>query len=84
MTDAPQERRVLERSRRWARELGLPEPLIENLFRTLIEEGKVRFRNAGAPSPSLLVTVCLSDPRLPAVSPRGAARAHPVPAPNLR
>lgn len=63
-TDPAQEKRVLQRGRTWARELGLPEALVETLFQTLIEEGKTRFQmGTHAPehvSPSL--TVFLAAP----------------------
>jgi len=47
-TDLAQERRVLERGRQWARRLGVPEELVDDLFRTLVEEGKTRFRSTEA------------------------------------
>ncbi len=43
LTDRAQERRVLGRAHAWARELDLPAPLVEAVFRTLIEEGKARY-----------------------------------------
>ncbi len=62
-TDAAQERRVLQRSRAWAREVGLPEKLVETLFRTLIEEGKARFHRGERPTnPLPFVTVLMAVP----------------------
>jgi chorismate mutase len=90
LTDPAQERRVLQRSRRWAREVGVPEAIAEELFRTLIEEGKVRFRRSEAPGRSPVVTVLLADPheealdlgdrsreQLVAVAPLGELRGRP-------
>ena len=62
LTDPAQERRVLQRSRRWAREVGLPEVLVDRLFRTLIEEGKARFRHLEELPDSPFVTVLLAAP----------------------
>jgi chorismate mutase len=62
-TDLAQERRVLQRSRAWAQELGLPEKLVETLFRTLIEEGKARFQGGDSPEESSpFVTVLVAAP----------------------
>jgi len=62
-TDTVQERRVLLRSHKWAKELGLPEALVDSLFRTLIEEGKARFHSGRAPEGSpAFITVLLAGP----------------------
>ncbi len=64
LTDQKQERRVLARSRMWAEDLGVPPALVEDLFRSLVEEGKARFRSdAVVPEPPV-VTVLLVDPAL--------------------
>ncbi len=62
VTDEAQEDRVLRRAREWARELGLPPALVDTLFRTLIAEGKARFRAADKPASSPFVTVLLAGP----------------------
>jgi len=62
LTDRAQERRVLLRSRGWAEELGLPPDLVEALFRSLMEEGKARFRSGEAGPDAPVVTVLLSPP----------------------
>ena len=46
ITDPAQERRIVERSRRWARELDVPEEIVEQLFRSLLAAGKRRFRSS--------------------------------------
>jgi len=68
VTDPDQERRVLLRSHKWAHELGLPQKLVDNLFRSLLEEGKTRFQLSESPPESPVVTVLLA-------APAGAARA---------
>lgn len=71
-TDGTQERRVLLRARGWARELGVPEQLVDTLFRTLIEEGKTRFQAGHAPAEPLpFVTVLLTAPERPSPALRG-------------
>ncbi|MFZ0699661.1 MAG: chorismate mutase [Thermoplasmata archaeon] len=40
--DEAQEERVLARSRRWARELDLSAPVVDRLFRSIMEEGRRR------------------------------------------
>jgi chorismate mutase len=62
LTDRAQERRVLERSRRWAEELGLPPKFVEGLFRALMEEGKVHFQTSEGSSEPPVVTVLLEGP----------------------
>ncbi|MGP8135553.1 MAG: chorismate mutase, partial [Thermoplasmata archaeon] len=63
ITDREQERRVLSRGRAWAAEFGVPSRLIDELFRSLIEEGKSRhLSGAGAPE-SPVVTVLVARPR---------------------
>jgi chorismate mutase len=62
VSDPDQERRVLRRSQRWGDELGLPRTLVDNLFRSLLEEGKTRFQT-GEKSPELpVVPVLLAAP----------------------
>lgn len=62
VTDRAQERQVLLRSQHLARELGLPRKLIDNLFRSLLEEGKTRFQT-GQQAPDLpAVTILLAAP----------------------
>lgn len=84
LTDGAQERQVLERARGWARELGLPEPLVDQLLRTLIEEGKARFRSTEGPQPSGLVTVLLTGPGGPPTDLQGGRGAKLVAVPALR
>ncbi len=84
LTDQEQQRRVLERGRAWARELGLPPDLVQHLFQALVEEGKVRFRRTeGAEEESPIVTVFLAPPKGSAAEPRRVPRPElvPVPAP---
>lgn len=84
VTDAAQERRILERSRRWARELDVPEKLVELLFRGLLAAGKQRFRSSVRTAPSR------AAPGLPVRSEvaRGALLDRPrpqlVPVPTAR
>lgn len=84
LTDRGQERRVLERSRAWADELGLSRECVEHLFQSLIEEGKARFRSAEGHRESPVVTVLLADPTGPVV--RLGRTPHPelvaVPSPR--
>jgi len=63
ITDRSQEGRILERSHAWAAELGLPLTLVDNLFRSLVEEGKARFLRGEQPPESPGVTVLLAPPR---------------------
>jgi chorismate mutase len=84
MTDGAQERRVLERSREWALELGLPERLVQSLFSTLIEEGKARFRSSEAAADPEVVTVLLAAPAGPEVRLRGAPSLQLVAIPPSR
>lgn len=83
-TDPAQERRVLLRSRRWARDLGVPEELVERLFQTLIEEGKTRFRTGGAPSGPLPVTALRDGGPTATAALEGAARTKLVSVTPLR
>ena len=62
LAEPEQELRVLLRGVAWARELGLPEALVQRLFRTLIEEGKAEYRTRGAPSDDPTVTVFVAEP----------------------
>jgi chorismate mutase len=62
ITDREQERRILLRSRKWAHELGLPRTLVDELFRSLIEEGKARFRSDENRPESPVVTVLVAAP----------------------
>lgn len=62
LTDPAQERRVIERGREWARELGVSENMVTQLFRTLVEEGKARFRTAEKTTDAPIVTVFLASP----------------------
>ena len=43
LTDPAQERRILERARRWADELDVPPGVVERLFPELVAAGKRRF-----------------------------------------
>jgi chorismate mutase len=63
ITDRSQEVQILERSHAWAAELGLPPMLVDNLFRSLVEEGKARFLRGEQPPESPGVTVLLAPPR---------------------
>lgn len=83
VTDEAQELRVLERSLRWARELGVPEALVERLFRTLIEEGKARFRRSDR-SPDRFVTVLIAGPDRIGVALQNGPEPQVVPVPALR
>lgn len=74
LTDVAQEHRVLERSRRWARGLGVPESLVERLFRTLLEEGKARYRSTEAPLEPACVTVLLAAPEAGTAPLQGSPR----------
>lgn len=82
-TDLAQERRVLRRARGWARELGLPEALVESLFSTLIEEGKARFASGRPVSDPLpVVTVLMSAPTGPELRNGARPQLVAVPAPR--
>jgi chorismate mutase len=84
VADREQERRILLRSGRWAEELGVPRSLVDNLFRSLVEEGKARFLSAEGPSDSPVVTVLLAPPAGPAASPRRDPRSQLVAVPASR
>lgn len=84
VTDREQERRILVRSGTWAEELGVPRSLVENLFRSLIEEGKARFLSAESPPDSPVVTVLLTPPAGSAGSPRRDAHSQLVAVPTPR
>ena len=62
VSDPEQERRVLRRGQKWARELGLPQKLVDNLFRSLLEEGKTRYQTGEKLLDAPLVTVLLAAP----------------------
>ena len=42
LVDAPQEERVYARARRWARQYQLSPAAVEQLFRAIVDEGKLR------------------------------------------
>jgi chorismate mutase len=84
VTDREEERRILLRSRTWAEEFGVPRPLVENLFRSLVEEGKARYLSAEGPPDSAVVTVLLAPPPGAAVPPRRDARSELVVVPTSR
>ncbi len=73
MTDTEQERRIFQRTQEWAEELRLPPKLVENLFRSLLEEGKARYLTEEALHDAPVVTVLLSRPRVPASRRKGEA-----------
>ena len=79
LTDREQESRVLERSRSWATELGLPRELVQALFQALMQEGKVRFHQTETPVASPVVTLLLAAPK------KGTGRGstvEPIPVPH--
>lgn len=81
IADREQERRVIDRGHRWARQFGVPEELVDRLFRTMIEEGKARFRRSeSGPEPDL-VTVLVDAPAVPL---RRSGDADPVYVSGLR
>ncbi|MFZ0699987.1 MAG: chorismate mutase [Thermoplasmata archaeon] len=84
LTDPKQERRVLARSRKWARNLGVPPALVEALFRSLIEEGKVRFQAAASTPEGSVVTVLLVDPALASSASGGTPDLQLVAVPTSR
>lgn len=84
VTDGRQEGRVLERSRAWADDLGLPRELVDHLFRSLVEEGKARFLSDGTPRESPVVTVLLAAPEGPAVDLGSTPHSQLVPVPTAR
>ncbi len=57
-SDLKQEQRVLRRAHTWAKALGLPEPVVDRLFRGLMAEGK----RPGRPETTPVVTVFLAGP----------------------
>lgn len=83
LTDEAQERRVLGRAARWAGELGVPETIVDRLFRTLVEEGKARFRRSER-APDRFVTVLLAGPGRAGVDLRKAPEPQVVAVPSLR
>ena len=84
ITDRAQERETLNRIQQWARELGLPRRLVDNLFRSLLEEGKTRYQ-AGVRPPELpTVTVLLAAPAGSEHSSRREPRLQLVPVPSSR
>lgn len=81
VTDREQERRVLLRGQRWAEELGLPPRLVENLFRSILEEGKTRVQVGEELPESPVVTLLLASPAESARSSRDPRlQLVPVPA----
>jgi chorismate mutase len=84
VSDPEQERRVLQRGHRWAHELGLPPKLVDNLFRSLLEEGKTRFQTGEKPLESPLVTVLLAAPAGTVSDLRRDAHLQLVPVPPTR
>jgi chorismate mutase len=84
VTDPEQERRVLRRSYRWATELGLPRKLVDNLFRSLLEEGKTRFQTGENARELPAVTVLLAAPAGSAGDLGRDAHLQLVPVPSTR
>jgi chorismate mutase len=84
MTDRDQERRVFLRSLAWAEELRLPPKLVENLFRSLIEEGKARFLSEESPPAPPVVTVLLRRPKDSTVRLEGERSTDPAIVPPPR
>lgn len=84
LTDDLQERRVLVRGHRWARELGVPEALVDHLLRTLMEEGKARHRRGEAPPGERFVTVLLAGPEGSRPDLRGGAKPQLLAVPPSR
>ncbi|MCL4307856.1 MAG: chorismate mutase [Candidatus Thermoplasmatota archaeon] len=85
VTDPGQERRVLSRAQAWARDLDLPVPLVEGLFRALIEEGKTRYkdRTRAAPEPGF-VTVLVGAPEACSIALGDTENPEPLPVPGSR
>lgn len=85
VTDPGQERQVLSRAQAWAQDLGLPAPLVEGLFRALIEEGKARYgdRTRAAPEPGF-VTVLVDAPEPGSLALGDAETLEPLPIPGSR
>lgn len=81
VTDREQERRVLLRGQRWAEELGVPPRLVENLFRSLLEEGKTRVQVGEELPESPVVTLLLASPAESARSSQRDPRLQLVPVP---
>jgi chorismate mutase len=84
VTNLAQEHRVLLRARTWAEELGVPRALVEDLFRSLLEEGKARFRGAEGRPDSPVVTVLLAAPAGSDMSPRRDTRPQFTAVPTSR
>jgi chorismate mutase len=84
LTDRDQEHRVLGRSREWAEEVGVPAEMVDRLFRSLIEEGKARFRRAERAPGAPVVTVLLAGPDEPPGDLRGRPDAELVAVPASR
>jgi chorismate mutase len=84
VTNREQERRILIRGRTWAEEFGVPRLLVENLLRSLVEEGKARFLSTGGPRDARVVTVLLAPPVGSAVPPRRGTDSQLVTIPTSR
>lgn len=84
VTDREQERRVLLRGQRWAEELGVPPRLVNNLFRSLLEEGKTRFQIGGELPEPPFVTLLLAGPAESAKGRERDPRLQILPVPPLR
>ncbi len=79
VSDPAQERRVVDRARRWALESGVPPELVDRLFRELMESAKSGVARA-APSPPRPPTPAARVPGLPS---EGPAERPPMRAPAL-
>jgi chorismate mutase len=64
VTDTLQEQKVMDRSRGWGEQLGLPRPLVEGLFRDLLDTGKARYLAGGSKAEPPRVTVRIDPPGL--------------------
>ncbi len=79
VSDPAQERRVVDRARRWALESGVPPELVDRLFRELMESAKSGVVRAAPTLPRSAPTV----PRAPGLPSDGPAETAPMRAPVL-
>ncbi len=79
VSDPAQERRVVDRARRWALESGVPPELVDRLVRELMESAKSGVARAAPTFPRSPTTV----PRSPGLASEGPAQTAPVRAPVL-
>jgi len=70
LANPAQEERVIARARGWAEQVGVSPPVVETIFRAMVDYGKERFRER--------------NPSAPAVQPLGEVRVRSHPSSSRR